>query len=184
LLHAFVMKCRVYCIDLCLITSLLLTFLTYIHASPAHLYIPQLFIHSLPTITCVTHLCLCTIVLPFSCTSFLSVGRYMCIYMFTIILLLCTFFYRTYFFKLGWLHIKQNVNFHTVFTTKIQLTQLFKITAFATNQPRFLNTPNTGFVMISIPKIFSLLAPLSNLLVLSLLPPLPGVIRNTELTWN
>jgi len=58
----------------------------------------------------------------------------------------------------------------------------FQDNAFATNQPRFLNTPNTGFVMISIPKIFSLLAPLSNLLVLSLLPPLPGVIRNTELT--
>jgi len=59
LLHAFVMKCCVYYIVLCLlhcsllIIFLLLTFFTYMHASSARLYKAQLFTHCLPTIICV-----------------------------------------------------------------------------------------------------------------------------------
>jgi len=85
LLHAFVMKCRVYDIAVCLITIVVAHFshVQYVHDSPAHLYIPQLFTHCLPTIICValmfvmyvfdlTFVFVCNYtVLPFSCTCFL-----------------------------------------------------------------------------------------------------------------
>jgi len=46
----------VYCIVLCIINlTVIVAFLTYVHASPAHLYIPKLLnTHCLPTTICVT----------------------------------------------------------------------------------------------------------------------------------
>jgi len=49
----FFLNCCVYCISLCHMTLYPLTSLTYVHESPAHLYMPQLFTRCLPTIICV-----------------------------------------------------------------------------------------------------------------------------------
>jgi len=53
------MECCVYCIALCLITLPLyivivayFSRLQYVHDSPAHLYMRQLFTHCLPAIVC------------------------------------------------------------------------------------------------------------------------------------
>jgi len=52
MLHVFAMKCC-HKMPCPLPHNKLLTFFTYILASPAHLYIPHLFTHWLPTIICV-----------------------------------------------------------------------------------------------------------------------------------
>ena len=53
LLLVFIMKCCDKCLALCLITIIASASFTCMRASPAHLYVPQLFTHCLPTITCV-----------------------------------------------------------------------------------------------------------------------------------
>jgi len=53
LLHAFALQHCVYHIASCFITLIVAYFFHYVHASPAHLYIPALLTHCFVSIICV-----------------------------------------------------------------------------------------------------------------------------------
>jgi len=55
LAFVLIMLCLLHCLPPPNPCMLLVTFLslTYVHDTPAHLYMPQLFTHGLPTIICV-----------------------------------------------------------------------------------------------------------------------------------